>query len=233
MTVPADHSARSDDAAAYVLGALEGHEAAEFSAHVKSCPLCAAEVERLSAAAAVLPLAAPQLTAPAQLKRRVLTDATRERRARRQAGGYRPRRLRMRFELIGAGGLAAGLAIGALLLAPGGPGTSVIRAKVAGTSAWHSTLRPVAWVDRSGNDAELVVDDLPEAPAGKVYELWIERAGKPHPTDALFEPTSGGHAEAGVPGGVRGATAILVTAEPRGGSSVPTMSPLIDASLQD
>jgi len=32
---------------------------------------------------------------------------------------------------------------------------------------------------------------------------------------------------------VRGATAILVTAEPRGGSSVPTMSPLIDASLQD
>lgn len=232
MTVPADHSARSDDAAAYVLGALEGHEAAEFSAHAQSCPLCAAEVERLSAAAAVLPLAAPQLPAPAQLKRRVLADAARERRGRRQAG-YRPRRLRMRFELIGAAGLAAGLAIGALLLAPGGPGTTVIRAKVAGGSAWHSTLRPIAWVDRSGNDAELVVDDLPEAPVGKVYELWIERAGKPQPTDTLFEPTSGGHAEAGVPGGVRGASAILVTAEPRGGASVPTMAPLIEASLQD
>jgi anti-sigma-K factor RskA len=229
MSETADHPPRSDDAAAYVLGALDGHEASEFRAHIASCESCAEEVGRFAAAAAMLPLAAPQIKAPAKLRRRVIGEARREQRAGAQSRGWRPAR---RFELVGAGALAVGLALGALLLAPGTPGTTVIRAQVAAVSVWHTRTRPVAWLDRSGSDATLVVEDLPQAPAGKVYELWVERGGRPRPTDALFEPTSGGRAEAVVPGGVAGASAVLVTAERRGGAEVPTMAPLIHASLQ-
>jgi hypothetical protein len=76
-----------------------------------------------------------------------------------------------------------------------------------------------------------VVTRLPAAPAGKVYELWIERDGVANPTSVLFEPTSSGAATVDVPGDLNGASAVLVTAERLGGAKVPTMAPLIDAQL--
>jgi hypothetical protein len=230
MSQPSQHLPRSDDAAAYALGALDELEAAEFRAHLDSCAICAVELEHLRAAAAFLPLAAPQLELPRRLRRRVLAGARDEHQARSTA---RRRLLRFggRLELAGVGGLALALLIGVLVLIPSHSSTSVIQANVASAAAWHSTTRPVAWLKRSGDRAELVVEHLPQTSAGEVYELWIEKRGKPRPTDALFEPNSSGHADANVPGGVAGATAVLVTAEPRGGSKVPTMAPLIDASL--
>jgi hypothetical protein len=232
MSGPAEHTARSDDAAAYVLGALEGHEASEFRAHISSCELCAKEVDRLSSAAALLPLAAPQIQPPEGLRRRVVQGAARELRAGASPAGRRRFRLG-RLELVGGGALAVGLLVGALVLGQDAPGTSVIRARVAAASVWHASVTPRAWLERYGDSAELVVADLPQPPRGKVYELWVERDGRPRSTDALFEPNSRGGAEAAVPGGVEGASAVLVTAERRGGARVPTMAPLIDASLQD
>jgi anti-sigma factor RsiW len=64
MSQRPEHLPRSDDAAAYVLGALDEAEAAEFLEHTEDCAICASELERLRATAAVLPLAAPQLEAP-------------------------------------------------------------------------------------------------------------------------------------------------------------------------
>jgi hypothetical protein len=232
MSQPSEHLPRSDDAAAYVLGVLDEAEAAEFRSHADACAICGAEVERLRATAALLPFAAPQLEAPRRLRRRVLA-AARDAPPAPATAPRRAQRRRTRFEFAGAGGLAVGLAIGALVLAPSNPSTSVIRARVASAAAWHSAGRPAAWLKRSGDHAELVVERLPQAGPGKVYELWIERRGKAWPTDALFEPNNRGQADANVPGGVAGASAVLVTAEPRGGTKVPTMAPLIDASLQD
>ena len=71
----------------------------------------------------------------------------------------------------------------------------------------------------------------PAAPRGKIYEVWVERAGKPLPTDALFDATSAGTATVAVPGSLRGASAVLVTAERLGGARAPTMAPLIAAPL--
>jgi hypothetical protein len=231
MSESSDHLARSDDAAAYLLGSLDEHEAAAFRAHADSCPLCTAELERLGGAAGMLALAPPQVEAPTRLRRRVLAAARAEQRP--VNARSLPRRRFARFELVGAGGLVVGLAIGAMLLGSSGPETTTIRASVASVSFWHAMRRPEAWLKRSGDRAELLVEHLPQAPAGQVYELWIERNGKPEPTDALFEPTSSGRADAAVPGGVAGASAVLVTAEPRGGTKVPTMAPLIDAVLSD
>jgi anti-sigma factor RsiW len=228
-----EHTARSDDAAAFVLGALDAAEAAEFGAHARSCPICAAEVARFSSAVAVLPLAVTQLSAPTSLRRRVLKEAASDSRG---AQRTRMRALRSwaRFAqagLSGAVALAAGILIGALLLAAGRGPSTVIRASVASAAAWHAAARPVAELERYGNRGQLIVTRLPAAPAGKVYELWIERDGVAHATNVLFEPTSSGAAAVDVPGDLNGASAVLVTAERVGGAKVPTMAPLIDAPL--
>ncbi len=233
MSESAEHLLHREDAAAYVLGALEEQEAAAFRAHADACPVCGAEVARLHEAAAVLTVAAPRIDAPRSLKRRVLASAREDQRSRATPARPGRRRLVPRLELAGAVALVAGLAIGALLIRSSGGGTTIIRARVAGVSFWHTAKPPVAYLRRSGNRAELVIDHLPQAPLGDVYELWIERGGKPHPTDALFSPTRFGHADANVPGGVAGASAVLVTAEPRGGTTAPTMAPLIAAVLSD
>ena len=72
---------------------------------------------------------------------------------------------------------------------------------------------------------------MPQAGAGRVYEVWTKRAGAPAPTDALFTVTGGGKATVAVPGGVSGVKEILVTSEPLGGSRVPTRTPVIVARV--
>ena len=47
---------------------------------------------------------------------------------------------------------------------------------------------------------------MPQAAPGRVYEVWVKRAGLPQPTDALFTVSSAGDASVGVPGSIdRGA----------------------------
>ena len=102
---------------------------------------------------------------------------------------------------------------------------------MASASVWHATTVPVALLERDGEHGQLVVKHLPQTASGKVYEIWIERHDVLAPTDALFEPTSNGDATVDVPGSLRGAQAVLVTAERSGGASVPSMAPLITATL--
>jgi hypothetical protein len=72
---------------------------------------------------------------------------------------------------------------------------------------------------------------MPSTASGKVYEVWLERGGRAHPTDALFTVTSTGRATVGVPGSLKGVTTVMVTAEPEGGSLVPTSKPVIVARI--
>jgi anti-sigma-K factor RskA len=83
----------------------------------------------------------------------------------------------------------------------------------------------------SGGRSELIVTHLPQPPAGRVYQLWLQRrTGAPAPS-TLFTVTSRGTADVGVPGHATGVTRVLVTAEPPGGSPAPTSRPVIVASL--
>jgi len=220
------HEQLRDDCAAYVLGALEPAEAAALQAHLETCAECRAEVERLGAVAEALATGVPQHTAPPELRRRVL-DAV--------APPPRPARVRRRrpvFALAGAVALGLGLVLGALVLAPASTtSTHVISASVAPAAAWHAPAAPKASLRETGSSGQLVVRGLPPAPAGHIYEVWVLRRGRPQPTDALFNATSRGDATVAVPGSLRGAEAVLVTAERLGGAGVPTMAPLIRASL--
>jgi anti-sigma-K factor RskA len=233
-----EHTRFSEDLAAYALRALPDAELDALQRHAEICVVCRDELAAHECAASALALGVPQRAAPTALRGRILASVAAEVSGLPGAQQRAPTRARVRMRVWAwrpasvatAAALALGIALGALLFAPG-PATSVIRARVAGLAAWHGSTLPVAELERTGAHAVLDVEHLPAAGAGKVYEVWIERGDHPYPTDALFDATRGGQAVVAVPGNLAGASAVLVTAEPLGGTKVPTMAPLITAVL--
>src|SRR3954463_7431606 len=59
-----------DDVGAWVLGALPGDEHERFAAHLPGCQACRRDVAELQMVADTLPLAAPQVAPPPELKER-------------------------------------------------------------------------------------------------------------------------------------------------------------------
>jgi anti-sigma-K factor RskA len=234
-----------DSAAPYVLGALTEDEHEVFRRHLDSCAVCREEVAALQVVASALPAAAPQLSAPPALKRRVMAsvheDVRREEARRageaREPGevgevarsSRRPSRAHPRWRPMlasAAFAAAAVVAVIAVIAASSGDGggTRVIRAEVIPPGASASLLV-------SGGHAQLDISGMPRTSAERVYEVWIKRSGGPQPTDALFTVTARGDATVGVPGSVDGVKVVMVTSEPLGGSRVPTTSPVIVAHL--
>jgi anti-sigma-K factor RskA len=69
----------------------------------------------------------------------------------------------------------------------------------------------------------MVVEGLPQAPAGHDYQIWFIADGKPIP-GGVFKPDAAGHVEmhAEVPTQARNAKTFAVTLEPQGGTVAPT-----------
>jgi Anti-sigma-K factor rskA len=236
------------NAAPYVLGALTEEEHEAFARHTESCSVCREEVAALQVVAAALPAAAPQLSAPPELKRRVMSSVREDARRRAsheaaqleaQGQGHRRApagdrspllaRLRWRPNLAVAALAAAVLALAVVALASGGGGgggTRVIRAQVL-------PRRARASLSVSDGQAQLDIADMPQSAPGRVYEVWLKRSasGRAIPTDALFTVAADGAASVDVPGGVSGVREIMVTSEPLGGSRVPTLPALIVARV--
>jgi anti-sigma-K factor RskA len=217
------------DAAAYALGALEPAEAEAFQRHLEHCAVCRDELVAYEEVVHALPMAAPQHTAPKSLRRRVLRAIEDQPQAVAAPRSRRLGRLRPTFiwrSLILAGTCAAiALAVFAGLNYSSGGGTRVIPARVAGIAGTAS-------VRLSGGRGELVVRHLSPPPPGKIYEMWLKRPrGAPVPTNVLFSVTSRGSGDIGLPPRLHGVTEILVTPEPKGGSSSPTHTPVIVAPL--
>jgi anti-sigma-K factor RskA len=218
-----------DNAASYVLGALTEEDHDAFRRHLDSCAVCREEVAALQVIASALPAAAPQLSAPPALKRRVMASVHEDLRRDMVGASARPPRrrplavLRWRPALVSAVLAAVVVVLAVVALSPGGGGTRVIRAQApAGVNV---SLRV------SGGHAQLDISGMPQTPPQRVYEVWIKRSGAPQPTDALFTVTAQGDATVGVPGSLDGVKVIMVTSEPLGGSRVPTTSPVIIAHL--
>jgi anti-sigma-K factor RskA len=224
------------NAAPYVLGSLSEDQHEAFRRHLDSCAVCREEVGALQVVAAALHVAAPQVKAPSGLKRRVMATVEGEARLRERHPAATVERARLRPAAGRWSGWRPNLAVASLLaaavaalavvtLAGGGGGeTHVIRAQVL-------VPRARAWLTVSGGHAQLEIAGMPEAGAGRVYEVWRKRTGAPQPTDALFTVSSRGSATVGIPGGVAGVGKVLVTSEPRGGSLAPTTPPVIVARI--
>jgi Anti-sigma-K factor rskA/Putative zinc-finger len=240
----ADREQCGGNAAPYVLGALTEAEHEAFRLHVESCAVCREEVAALQMVASALPAAAPRVKAPTQLKRKVMASVREDARRREveQAAAAPPSARRVAPRVGGPGAIGrwqrwpypavAALAAAVIALAvvalssSGGAGSArVLRARVLVPHASAS-------LSITAGQAQLDVAGMPQAGAGRVYEVWRKGSGAPQPTDALFTvSSSGGDATVSVPGGVRGVREVLVTSEPLGGSRAPTRAPVIVARV--
>lgn len=76
---------------------------------------------------------------------------------------------------------------------------------------------------------------MPPAPRGRSYQVWLLQDGKPH-SISVFNSDRDGHAlvqDLTLPPSSRGATLVLVTEEPAGGSPGPTTTPFMSGELSN
>ena len=112
------------------------------------------------------------------------------------------------------------IAIAGVIVADSGNGSRVVRASIGAAS-----------VRISGQRAELIVAHLPRAPAGRTYEIWLQDGSAPPRRSTLFNLDPHAGRDVAVAGSVHGVRRLLVTEEPAGGTSAPTASPVIVASI--
>jgi anti-sigma factor RsiW len=219
----ADHDRWSESVGAWVLGALPEDERSAFEAHLASCPVCRDEEAELRLAAHALPSLVPQIAPAPELRDRIMrvVEAEAELLAAAGPAADRPPRRAWRLpRLVPVGLAAAALAAAALIVVLGGATTTVpARVLAAGGTAR---------LEISGDRARLVGAHLPPPPAGRVYQVWLQRGTTVEPTDALFSVTRDGRASVAVPD-VEGVKQVMVTDEPPRGSEQPTGKLLLSA----
>jgi anti-sigma-K factor RskA len=223
-------------ASPYALDALDGEERAAFEAHLAGCALCQAEVASFRNVAARLAAAAPDVSPPPALRRRVVAVARRPRQlawlaaaaslvlALGAAYGYwREKTDRQALERVVAqvrDSLAARDSLLSAVLAPG-VGTANLAATGKPLSArlfWNPARRVVV----------IAVYDLPPAPAGRTYQLWGIATGKAPVSLGVFNPGPSGRLTTAMT--LPAALVFQVTAvteEPAGGSPQPTQTPFL------
>jgi hypothetical protein len=236
----ARHRECAEALGAYALDALPEDELPGVEAHLHRCERCREDLATLRLAVDTLPTAAPPLTAPPELKSRIMAVVESEARLLQAAGdeadrvpspGRRRRegRLLPRFALAGAAAatLAVAGAVGFVIGggAGGGPSTRTVQARVFPSSADSATTRVALRV--RGTRGTLLVHDLPAPPSQRVYQVWVRRGtSSPEPAGARFAIRSGAIE---IPRSLAGVDAVMVTAEPVDGSANPTRSPIVVA----
>jgi anti-sigma-K factor RskA len=231
-----------DDAGPWVLGALDQPDAAEFAAHLDACAECRSEVAALQVVADVLPMAAPQVVPPPELKARIMSVVHAEAQLLQAAGPEAdrpPRPVHPHPERRGLGWLrrlrpmpAAALATTLLalgvvggVLATSGDDTKVVKGFGPGGAQ-------VALHVSDGKHGELDFHNMSAPPSGRVYQVWLVTGKEsPRPTHALFTVMADGRARVEIPESLKGADQVLVSDEPPGGSRQPTGRVVAGAKL--
>lgn len=218
------------NAAPYVLGSLEPDEKDAFEAHLAACDECAAEVQGLRRTTHALAYAVPQRTPPADLRQRVLGSFA-------QAAAAPPAQPRRRPHASQWWPLAASLilvaALGAyamrlqtrvgdlqssvaVLAAP-----DLVRIDLAGQATAPQSSGRALWSRERG--MVFATANLPTAPAGKVYQVWVVTADAPISAGLVApDPAGGGLTYFYTPPDIPAPTAVAVTLEPAGGVPAPT-----------
>ncbi len=235
------HEETAEALGAYALGALPDDEAGRVESHLRECDRCRDDLAALRVTVDALPTAAPPVDAPPELQDRVMAvvraeadllqaageEADRPSQARRRRRGLGSFLARPAFVAAAAGGLAVAAVLGFVIGggADGGGTARTVQAHV--TSAAGVMPTTSAAVRVSDNRATLVVRDMPEPPADKVYEVWVKHGGAaPVPAGTTFVVRSG---DIPIAHSVGTGDQVLVTAEPKGGSLTPTSPPMIVA----
>jgi hypothetical protein len=241
-----------DQAAAYVLGGLEGAEMDAFKVHLRGCPSCAEEVELLESAVHAVPLLA---TPQAPREASPVSDRTDIERRLHEALHQRPQlRAIMGGAAEGAGGessdppgrkrrkgrkgriptqvtiAAAGLLVVALMtaiLTRESNSINYIRAE-AGWSGGGAVVKV------QGTQAELLVEGMPAPPAGMFYGVWLryKHSSRMTPTSARVGVNRVGEAGVGIPADIDKVIVLAVYEEPIHGPETTTSGAVIVADLR-
>jgi anti-sigma-K factor RskA len=233
----------------YAMGLADEPESGEIREHLgRDCPTCVPGVRRARELVALLGATAPPAQPPARLRQRVLA-AVAEQPARRwnwapvwiavaaaaviAAVFFNARERRAEVELAR---VQAESATRAQELARLNEALAILnqpdaRQVVFGAGAPQPPRGRVFVDARRG--VLLLASNLPPAPEGKAYEMWvIPKSGNPLPAGVFQSATDGTalHVLSG-PVDVTAAGAIAVTLEPAAGVPQPTTKPLIVAAL--
>ena len=228
----ADHKGRKDDVASYVLGALEPDEAAELERHLEGCAECRAELRWLQPAVDLLPEKVERVDAPGALRAKIV-EQVREEAARagtdsRRQMPFSRRRWLQGWRPVAAAGLVALMLAGVAGYAiRGGDSAGVGATTVAVGEAPAVTAKLVM----EGDSAMLKLANVGAMRGDRVLEAWVQREGEVERAGGLFVPDRAGQATAMIPD-MHGVEAVMVTAEPEGGSELPTSDPLVTASIK-
>lgn len=219
------HEEYKESIGAYVLGALPDLEAEALEKHVTACDACRAEIDQMRPVTAALARSVPQVEPPPSLKASLMDvvngeaaaragrPARREREDRGETAGSRFRAWLAGLQPRTAAAmalsiLALGVVVGVVAGQMAGSGERTVTAQIDRTlmPTGDATLR----ISDDGDDARVQLTDAPDPGSGHLYELWVERGGKVIPGPVV---QSGGDGTVSIPGGVDGATAVMVTLE--------------------
>ena len=220
---------------AYAVGALDDLERARFEAHLETCADCRAEVAGLLEATALL--AETSATPPPEhVRDAVLAGiATVRPLPPVVATGTTPSsRRRWLPALAAAAAVVAAVGIGVVVAEPwSDEGTTqnltaadrvlaAPDAQTVATKVGDATATVV--VSRSQGKAVLLTDDMPAAPDGKVYELWLQTPEDDMVPAGLMPP--GANQTVLLEGDASDAVGVGITIEPEGGSKEPSLPPV-------
>ena len=212
---------------AYAVDAVDDIERASFERHLAGCPTCRAEVASLRETSALLADAATT-TPPPALRDAVLSDITRVRPLPPVTVGGPVHRRRWFPALVAAVVLAL-VGVGGAVWQPWRDDASqtlsatdqVLQDPEAQQVTQTLPNGATATVVRSPKEhrAVIVTDDLPPAPDGKVYQLWLQTPSEDMVSAGLM-PAGGSTAL--LDGNADDAIGVGLSLEPAGGSEQPT-----------
>ena len=228
------HDELKANAAGYVLGSLDAVERREFELHLAGCAECAAEVASLRPAIDALATTVPQVSPRAEVRARVLGSVGAGLQARpRQRAAVGPWLAVAAAIVIAVG---AGLyalrvqrqmadlqarfdqerATAAVLSAP-----DLARIDLQGQAVAPDARARALWSRTRG--LVFTAANLPPAPAGKAYQVWVVTARMPVSAGLLMtDPSGDGTQYYNTPPDIAPPVAVAVTLEPAGGVPAPT-----------
>ncbi len=232
------HEMHEQDAGAYVLGALSDEESTRFVRHLRECPVCRDEVDRLQFAVDALPRSVTPLAAPAGMKAAVMGQVQADVRERSPQGLGR----RLLDRLPGMPALPAKVAsvTAAVLLLVGVAGGFGLSQLTSGDQ--ERTVTASFDSDRVANGSgnlvipgedhaggTLRVHGMPALRSNETYQVWLERDGEVIPK-AMFTVSEDGNGLTAVDD-LKGADRVMVTKEPAGGARAPGSPPVVTVKL--
>lgn len=220
-----------DELAAYLLGALEPGEAAALERHLAGCERCRTELEWLRPAVQLLPEQVERVEPSPRLRASLIEQVRSEAGSATASPGPGRRRGFPGWGLRPVVGLAAlALVVAAVAAYAIGSGDSGGGGGGTTTVAVGHPPGVTAEVVSQGESGTLHLANLHQLPADEVLQAWVERDGRVESAKTLFVPNQDGTASATIDD-MNGVTTVMVTAEPRGGSTQPTSPPIVSVSM--